>query len=1052
MSGGHGVGVQALTLWKALQAEDVLYLADDEQEAEALAEALAGLAPKSLVLFLPSSDTLPGDSAPASPANIGRRVAALRALRRHMQAGDTQPIAVIMSGEAAARLYPDPSAFDAAPPTLRGGDAIDPAVFAQDMAGIGYVNDDRVDEPGEIALRGEVIDIYPADAGAPARIELSGGQIASIRHYDPATQLSTGDCEALEIGRALEPTNDRRCSILAHLRPGRLFRSGKADERRRRFVRLAVDTTGKRQMDAVTDEEWKAATGAWSVSAIADAEIEAIPRFVEQRSPLSAMARFVKPRLDAGDRLLLVGSERDVRFLRLRIARKLGLELQDVEDLASVLTSAKSSGAALIAPIDTGAVGEGLIMLAAADLLGSRALLNEASEPTSLGIARAGGDIRVGDVVVHEDHGVARVLGLDAAPGDDGSEAIILEYAGGGRRLVPAEEAGRIWRYGADADAVKLDRLDGASWAKRRGEIDQATAASAKALLKLARQRMETEAPLLVPDAAAYERLVATFPFNETADQARAISAVRDDLASGRPMDRLVIGDVGYGKTEVALRAAALAALAGHQVVVAAPTTVLVRQHIQTFENRFAGLGIAVAGLSRLSSAAEKKGVKAGLADGSIDIVIGTGAVMAKDVRYAKLGLVIIDEEQRFGAADKAKLRGRADIHLLAMSATPIPRTLHRAMIGLQQISVIATPPARRQPIRTSLAEPNDAQIRTALLRERSRGGQSFVVVPRIEDLAPLAERLRRIAPDLVLIEAHGKLLAAEIDAAMVCFANGEGDVLLATNIIEAGLDVPRANTMLVWHADRFGLAQLHQLRGRVGRGNRRGQVMLFTDGGAIAEQTMKRLRTLGTYDRLGAGFEISAADLDQRGAGDLLSDAQAGHMKLIGVDLYQHLFEAALKAARGEDAGLWLPEVNVGTAGALPEDWIPDVDIRLGLYVRIARASDEGELEALEEELIDRFGPLPDTARRLIATARIRLLARLAQIERVDAGPAAIALTPRGRRKKAPTGLVHKDGRWLLNERIHEEDRLERLTDLLHGLFQGQAPDVGLDGEVVVE
>ncbi|MCW2338855.1 transcription-repair coupling factor (superfamily II helicase) [Sphingobium sp. B2D3A] len=1035
MSGGHGVGVRALTLWKALQAEDVLYLADDEQEAEALAAALGKLAPENVVIFLPSSDTLPGDSAPASPANIGQRVAALRMLRRSMKAGGVKPIAVVMSGEAAARLYPDPSAFNAAPPTLREGDKIDPAGFAQDMNAIGYVSDDRVDEPGEIAVRGEVIDIYPADAGAPARIEISDGQIASIRHYDPATQLSTGDCEALEIGRALEPTDGRRCSILAHLRPGRLFQSGKADQRRRRFARLAAETGAEQPADAVAEGEWRAGEESWKTSEITDAQIEALPRFAEQRAPLNAMVRFVKPRLDSGDRLLLVGSERDVRFLRSRIAHKLGLELQDVADLGSVLASPKSSGGALIAPIDAGAVGDGLIMLAAADLLGSRALLNEAPETASSEIARAGGDIRVGDVVVHEDHGVARVLGLNAAPAEGGSEAIILEYAGGTRRLVPAGEAGRIWRYGADADAVKLDKLDGTSWTKRRSEIDEATAANAKALLKLAQQRMNTKAPLLEPEAAAYERFVATFAFNETADQARAIAAVRDDLASGRPMDRLIIGDVGYGKTEVALRAAALAALAGHQVVVAAPTTVLVRQHLETFERRFAGLGVKVASLSRLSSAAEKKVVKAGLADGSIDIVIGTSAVMAKDVRYAKLGLVVIDEEQRFGAADKAKLRGRADVHLLAMSATPIPRTLHRAMIGLQQISVIATPPARRQPIRTSLAEPNDTQIRTALLRECSRGGQSFVVVPRIEDLAPLSERLRRITPDLVLIEAHGKLPAAEIDAAMVRFANGEGDILLATNIIEAGLDVPRANTMLVWHADRFGLAQLHQLRGRVGRGNRRGQVMLFTEGGTIAEQTMKRLRTLTTYDRLGAGFEISAADLDQRGAGDLLSDAQAGHMKLMGVDLYQHLFEAALRAARGEDDGLWLAEVNVGTAGALPEDWIPDVDIRLGLYVRIARASDEGELEALQEELIDRFGSLPDAAERLLAVARIKLLARLAQIERVDAGPAAIALTPGGRRRKVPTGLVHKDGRWLLKERIAEEEQLERLAGVLHAI-----------------
>ncbi|MET0248463.1 MAG: helicase-related protein, partial [Sphingobium sp.] len=878
MSARRGIGETALLLCRALEAGDLLYLADDEQAAESLGAALGALMPDRAVIFLPSSDTLPGDGAPASPANIGRRVAALRTLRRHVQDAKRPHLAAIMSGEAAARLYADPAAFDAAPPLLKRGDAIEPERFAQEMAAIGYVSDDRVDEPGEVAIRGDVIDIFPADAGLPARIDIADGRIAGIRRYDPVTQLSVEECETVEIGRATEPEADHGATILAHLPPGRLLLSDKADDRRQRFVRLAGEAAGKKntRADAVDEKTWSKALASWKLADDEPSDIGPVPRFAEQRAPLAAMVRFVRPLLEEG-RLLLVGSARDIRFLRARVARKLKVPLASVDSIADAQALPVGSAAALIAPVDRGAVCDGLVMVAAADLLGSRALVGDAPEPVAAGLARSSGDIKRDDVVVHEDHGVARVIGLEPAPGDDGGEVVALEYAGGARRLVPVREAGRIWRYGADADAVKLDRLDGSSWEKRRAAIDEAVAQSARALLELAEARARLEAPVIDPDPALYERFVSSFPFNETADQLRTIQAVRDDLASGRPMDRLVIGDVGYGKTEVALRAAALAALSGYQAIVAAPTTVLVRQHLQTFERRLAASGIKVAGLSRLSSAAEKKAVKAGLADGSIGIVIGTGAVMAKDVNYAKLGLVIIDEEQRFGAADKAKLRGRADIHLLAMSATPIPRTLHRAMIGLQQISVIATPPARRQPIRTSVMALDDARIRTALLRERSRGGQSFVVVPRIEDLASFSDRLKRIVPDLNLVVAHGKLPPAELDAAMVGFADGEGDVLLATNIIEAGLDVPRANTMIVWRADRFGLAQLHQLRGRVGRGNRRGQVMLLTDGTEIAPRTMKRLRTLATYDRLGAGFEISAADLDQRGAGDLLSDTQAG-------------------------------------------------------------------------------------------------------------------------------------------------------------------------------
>ena len=1024
-------------LLDALDAGDLLYLADDEQHAEAVADALKSLAPDDHVVFLPSSDTLPGDSAPASPSNIGKRVAALRHLRRLAEDAKRRPLVTIMSGEGAARLYADPATFDAAPPSLRVGESIDPTDFAADMERLGYVADDRVDEPGEVAVRGEVIDIFPADAGLPARIDVADGRVVAIRRYDQIMQRTQASCEVLEIGRAAEPEHERKVTILAHLRPGLLYVSAKAEQRRARFIRLATQAAGSSGIDAASQSLWTKDLAAWRSGDPADFAVSPIPRFAEQRSPLSALKRFAAPHVQDGKRLLLVGSERDVRFLRPKIAKTFKTKVETIEAIAAVDALSPGAIGALVGSIDRGAVGTKLLMIAAADLLGSRALIRPAQDSVAAGLAPAGGDIRAGDLVVHEDHGVARVLGLEAATGDGDAELIALEYANSARRLVPCQEAGLLWRYGADGDAVRLDKLDGSTWEKRRGAIDEAVAQSARDLLRLARERAKVKAAVIEPDSAAYERFVASFPFNETADQARAIQAVRDDLASGRPMDRLVIGDVGYGKTEVALRAAALAALAGYQVILAAPTTVLVRQHIETFRRRFADTGVVVAGLSRLSSAAEKKAAKAGLAGGSIGIVIGTAAVMAKDIRYAQLGLVIIDEEQRFGAADKTRLRGRTDLHLLAMSATPIPRTLHRAMIGLQQMSVIATPPARRQPIRTSLPSPDDAMIRTALLRERSRGGQSFVVVPRIEDLAPLAERLARIVPDLALIEAHGKMPVAAIDDAMVGFGGGEGDVLLATNIIEAGLDVPRANTMIVWRADRFGLAQLHQLRGRVGRGNRRGQVILLTEAGEIAERTMKRLRTLATYDRLGAGFAISAADLDQRGAGDPMADTQAGHMKLIGIDLYQHLFEAALKVARGEDAGLWTPELNLGSAGGLPSDWIPDPDIRLGLYVRLSRLVDEAGLSALEEELADRFGPLPPAAERLIDANRIAILARAAGIARVDAGPAAIALTPRetGRDMSKCAGLLEKDGRWLLKAQTDEADRLARVTDLLESI-----------------
>jgi transcription-repair coupling factor (superfamily II helicase) len=1029
----------AARMTRVLESDDILYLADDDQQAQSLTNAVRAMLPGAAIFFVPSSDALPGDVAPASPANIGMRVAALHALRMAQQDRQRGHLACVISGEAAARLYPPPEAFDEALPRISVGDTLAMDALSDMLEQIGYVADDCVDEPGEMAVRGEVVDVFPADAGLPARIEIADGKVGAIRSYDAITQRSVGELAALEIGRAAEPKGGRSASILAHLSPGAVVFSEKADKRRRRFLKLAADAARGQSgtADAVEEDAWTQALAAWRVTNL-ESGFEPVPRFAEGRAPLAALARFVRPLLETRA-LVLAGAPRDLRFLRARVGKRLRQDLVALADWSAARALPPGAAGFLEMPADSGFVGDTTILVAAADLLGSRALsegmLTASTNPWTIG----GSEIRIGDVIVHEDHGVGIVAGLEPAPaGGEGGEMIALEYAGGARRLVAIDEADRIWRYGADASAVTLDKLDGSSWLKRRGEINCAIAESAKGLAALSEARARLTAPVLDPDPAAYETFASGFPYNETADQARAIAAVRDDLASGRPMDRLVVGDVGYGKTEVALRAAALAALAGHQVIVAAPTTVLVRQHLASFTRRFADSGLKVAGLSRLSSAAEKKAVKAGLADGSVDIVIGTGAVMAKSIRYARLGLVVIDEEQRFGAADKARLRGSGETHLLALTATPIPRTLQMALVGLQQISIIATPPARRQSIRTSLDQYDDARIRTALLREKGRGGQSFVVVPRIEDMAGLAARLRRAAPDLTLVEAHGRMPPAEIDAVMVGFAEGQGDILLATNIIEAGLDVPLANTMIVWRADRFGLTQLHQLRGRVGRGSRRGQVILLTSQEeTIGERTLKRLRTLSTFDRLGAGFEISAQDLDMRGAGDLLGETQAGHMKLIGIDLYQHLLGQALRAARGEPVDRWTPELNLGAQGALPPDWIPEADIRLTLYVSLSRLVEEREIDAFEEELIDRFGPLPEAAAMLMAHARLRLAARTACVARIDAGPSAIALTPRSdfSADAARHGLVARNDRLILAEATEIDQRFERVQTLMETL-----------------
>ena len=506
--------------------------------------------------------------------------------------------------------------------------------------------------------------------------------------------------------------------------------------------------------------------------------------------------------------------------------------------------------------------------------------------------------------------------------------------------------------------------------------------------------RMRSEMPGNVP-GAAMERFIAGFAFTPTPDQAACFADIAADLARPHPMDRLLCGDVGFGKTEAALRAAAAVALAGRQVAIMAPTTVLVRQHLAVFRRRFAAIGIEVGALSRLTRAAEANAIRAGLADGSLRVVIGTQALAGRDVVFADLALVVIDEEQRFGTKAKTALTAlrerRRGVHALTLTATPIPRTLQGALAGLQTLSVLTTPPARRLPVRTTVLAYDEAVLRAALTREYARGGQSFCVSPRIEDLERLQQTLGRLVPDLSVVVLHGRMKPDAMDAALVGFAEGHGDVLLSTDIIEAGIDIPRANTILVWQADRFGLAQLHQLRGRVGRGRTRGMAWLFTDPACPpGPQAAERLAALAAHDGLGSGFAVAARDLDIRGAGDLLGDAQAGHVKLLGVELARYLLARAMARARGQAVeDEWRPEMVLDLPSFVPASYMPDSAARIALHARLAKP---GDAAALTDELEDRFGPLPDEIRHLVAQSELRAECNRLDVARLEAGPAAVA------------------------------------------------------------
>ena len=1024
-------GPLVAALCRLLTDGSTIFIAPDEARAATVAAAMRQASCASVV-YLPAIDTLPGDFASAAPAIAGVRAAALSELAN----GPPSPVLLVTDAVGASTMVPFAGDATARNLVINLREAFDGEGFAAALTAIGYWSDDRIDEPGEFAVWGATCDVFPADAAKPVRLRIEDGMVAAIEPYDSLSQLVDGDgADRLTIVPAGEVASaDRVATVFDYLPGAQVALDVGALAARDRFVRGAgaiATVTG-----VIDAGGWSAALADRTVSTLrAEHDVAGVERFVERRDGARRLRRAITDAFKRGDTVVIAGAERDLRFLTRRLGAD-GIECARVTNWASASESRPPTVALLELELDAGWTQPGLIVIAAADILGARA--GRAADVASVDQFVAVAELHTGDAVVHEDHGLGLVAGIETMTGGTTQDAIALEYAGGARRLVPVAEADRLWRYGGDGSKLTLDKLDGSSWIDRRQTIEAAVAETARHLVELAHERGERVAPALVPPTDAYERFASGFGYRETTDQARAIAAVRADLGSGKPMDRLVVGDVGYGKTEVALRAAAMAVLAGKQVALVAPTTVLVRQHLETFRRRFEGFGVEVAGLSRLESAAEQRRVKQGLADGGIRLVVGTQAVASKTVAFSELGLMIVDEEQRFGAKDKARLRKLVgDGHMLMLTATPIPRTLQSALVGLQELSVIATPPARRVAIRTRVAEVAPEAVRSALEREARRGGQSFVVVPRIEEMDAAAAMLAEWVPTLSVRRAHGKMPVAEIDDEMVRFAGGDGDVLLATNIIEAGLDIPRANTMIVWRADRFGLAQLHQLRGRVGRGRLRGQMLLLTQGDAeIAPATLKRLRTLEAFDQLGAGFAISQRDMDLRGAGDLVGETQAGHVKLIGTALYQHLLEGALAVARGGAAPAPWCSLNLDLEAGIPEDYIADDDVRITLYARLARATSAEAIEAFEAEVEDRFGPLPAALTALLDAARLRAVARSLGIARIDAGAKATALTPvAGATPPAIEGAVAKDGRLIVPLPVTDGDGLRALRELLEGV-----------------
>ncbi|MDZ4373929.1 MAG: transcription-repair coupling factor [Phenylobacterium sp.] len=670
----------------------------------------------------------------------------------------------------------------------------------------------------------------------------------------------------------------------------------------------------------------------------------------------------------------------------------------------------------VVLPLDAGFETDSLAVISETDILGDRLARPRKRRRASNFLAEASA-LTPGDLVVHIDHGIGRYAGLktldiQGAPHD----TLELLYGGEAKLYLPVENIDLLTRYGADGEGVQLDRLGGAAWQARKARAKERLREMADGLIRIAAERATKSTDAIDPPQGLFDEFCARFPYEETDDQLHAIGDVLGDLGAGRPMDRLICGDVGFGKTEVALRAAFVVAMSGQQVAIVAPTTLLARQHYKTFSERFEGWPVRVRRLSRLVPAKEQAETREGLAKGEVEIVVGTHAVLSKQVSFRNLGLVIVDEEQHFGVKHKEKLKElRADVHMLTLTATPIPRTLQMSLSGIREMSIIATPPVDRLAVRTYITPWDPVVIREALLREKYRGGQAYFVAPRVGDLPELERFLREQVPEVKFVVGHGQMAATQLEEVMTAFYDGQYDVLLSTTIVESGLDIPTANTMIIHRADMFGLAQMYQLRGRVGRAKSRAYAYLTTPAEKqITLSAEKRLKVLQSLDSLGAGFQLASHDLDQRGGGNLLGEEQSGHIREIGVELYQQMLEdavAELKARGGPDEALadrgWSPQINTGAAVLIPDEYVADLNVRLALYRRISEAEKAQDREALAAELIDRFGPLPPEADQLLKVVAIKGLCREANVSKIDVGPRGAVVTFRNDVFKNPGSLV---------------------------------------------
>ncbi len=1089
--GGAPEGYDARLIARELEkgAASVCHIARDDKRMAEMRAALAFFAPDAVVLEFPGWDCLPYDRVSPNAEVSARRMATLAALAQ----GVPGPFILLTTLSAAMQRVPARELLKEAAFSARVDQRIDERALRQFLANMGFVQAHTVTEPGDFAIRGGIIDIYPPGQAGPVRLDLFGDVLDGARRFDPVSQRTTEKLtyvdlapvsevildeasikrfrqnyrvefgaggsedplyEAVSAGRKQQgmehwlPFFHDRLETLFDYLPGASFcleeqttpaRMSRWDGIRDQYETRQFAMQQKNQMGSVykpcppgllylDDAAWTEATTSLRMLQFYQLPKGAGPgvidaggrigrnfspeRKLEDVSLFRSLKDHIDFRLDEGPVVLASYSDGARERLQGLLSDEGLRETTPIKDIRDV----SGTGVFLaVWALEHGFEGRDLTVISEQDVLGDRLIRAPKKRRKAENFLTETQSLHAGDLVVHVEHGVGRYKGLETITAAGAPhECLSLEYAGGDRLFLPVENIELLSRYGHEEGL--LDKLGGGAWQAKKAKLKERIRQIADKLIRIAAERTLRKAPILEANPSMWEEFSARFPYQETEDQLRSIEDVLADMAQGSPMDRLVCGDVGFGKTEVAMRAAFVAAMSGVQVALIAPTTLLARQHAKAFAERFRGFPVQVRQLSRFVSGKEASQTRAGLADGTVDICIGTHALLAKNIRFQNLGLLIIDEEQHFGVSHKERLKElRSDIHVLTMTATPIPRTLQMSLTGVRDLSIIGTPPIDRLAIRTYVSEFDPVTVREALLREHYRGGQSFFVVPRISDLPEIEEFLKEQVPEVSYIVANGQMAAGELDERMNAFYDGKYDVLLATTIVESGLDIPTANTLIVHRADMFGLAQLYQIRGRVGRSKTRAYAYLTTQPRKpLTPQAEKRLKVLGSLDNLGAGFTLASQDLDIRGAGNLVGEEQSGHVREVGFELYQSMLEEAIaKIKSGQMEGLtdqddqWAPHINLGVPVLIPEGYVPDLDVRLGLYRRLSGLTTKVELEGFAAELIDRFGKLPKEVNTLMLVVRIKAMCKRAGIAKLDAGPKGATIQFHNDKFASPKGLV---------------------------------------------